>query len=189
MRATKHPSEETLALHAGGDLGPIARWRAERHLRQCELCQEEVAAFQGVRRMVSELSAVPEVPWNRMAAEMQANIRLGLAAGECVRQDQSPNEGLARFGGFRAAVALASVTVVVAAGLMLQKPAPRMPAGQMMLQATADGIQVSKGGEALGMMHDSAIKNVSYSANTQGSIGESYVDPVTGDVTMTRVGW
>src|ERR1035438_9630379 len=119
---------------------------------------------------------------------MQANIRLGLAAGECVRENRSPNEGLARFGGFRAVVALASVTMVVAAGLMLQRPAPRIPAGQMMLQATADGIQVSKGGEALSMMHDSAIKNVNYSANTQGSIGATFYDPVTGDVTMMKMG-
>jgi hypothetical protein len=39
------------------------------------------------------------------------------------------------------------------------------------------------------MKHDAAIRNVSYSANAQGSIGESYVDPLTGEVTMTRVSW
>jgi hypothetical protein len=196
MRAIQHPSEATLALHAGGDLGPIARWRTERHLKQCEVCQEEVAAFQGVRRMVSELPAMPEVPWNRLAAEMHANIRLGLAAGECVREMHPQGGSLARFTGMRAALALASLALVAAVGLLLQKPAPpvagaRTPAAvdQMMLRATADGIQVSQGNETLGMKHAAGIKNVSYSANTQGSIGESYVDPLTGDVTVTRVSW
>jgi anti-sigma factor ChrR (cupin superfamily) len=189
MRAKNHPSEATLALHAGGDLGPIARWRTERHLKQCEICQEEIAAFQGVRRMVSELSAIPEMPWNRMAAEMQANIRLGLAAGECVRENQPKIAGLLRFNGLRTGLALASMAMVVAAGLMLQKPAPLVAADRMMLQATANGIQVSQGSEALGMQHDAGIKNVSYSANAQGSLGETFVDPVTGDVTMRTVSW
>jgi hypothetical protein len=188
MRATKHPSEATLALHAGGDLGPIARWRTERHLRQCELCQEEVAAFQGVRQMVSDLSAMPEIPWNRLASEMQANIRLGLAAGECVREPQPVMTGLARFSGPRAILALASLTAVVAAGLILQRPTPA-PADRMMLQATANGIQVRQGSEVMGMTHDAGIRNVSYTANTQGSIGESFVDPVTGDVTVRSVSW
>lgn len=187
MKAIQHPSEATLALHAGGDLGRIARWRTERHLRQCEHCQEEVDAFQGIRRMVSELSAMPEIPWNRLAAEMHANIRLGLAAGECVRENQPRGESPAGFTALRAAFALASLAAVVGAGLMLQRPAPVM--AQTMLRATADGIQVSEGSETLGMRHAAEIKNVSYSANAQGSIGESYVDPVTGDVTMTRVSW
>ena len=80
----KHPDEATLALHAGGDLGLIARWRTNRHLSRCERCREEVAAFQGLREVLPDLAEMPEVPWNRLAAEMKANIRLGLAAGECV---------------------------------------------------------------------------------------------------------
>jgi anti-sigma factor RsiW len=187
MRAIKHPGEATLALHAGGDLGRIAQWRVERHLKQCETCQEEVAAFQGMRSMVADMSVMPEIPWNRLAAEMHANIRLGLAAGECVRENQPQREFRAPFTGFRAAIALASLTVVAAAVLVLHKPVPAVD--QMTLRATVDGIQVSQGSETLGMKHDAAIKNVSYSANAQGSIGESYVDPVTGDVTMTRVSW
>jgi hypothetical protein len=77
--------------------------------------------------------------------------------------------------------------VVVTAGLILRHP--QAARNQTVLQATADGIQLSQGGEALGMKHDAAIRNVSYSANAQGSIGESYVDPLTGEVTMTRVSW
>jgi len=187
MRATKHPSETTLALDAGGDLGPVARWRCARHLKRCPACREEVAAYRRTRRMVVDLSAMPEVPWSRLAAEMQANIRLGLEAGECVGGERAETEAVGRFWGLRAALAMASLAVVVAAGLILQRP----PAArnQTVLEATADGIQLSQGGEALGMQHGAATGNVSYSANAQGSIGESYVDPLTGDVTMTRVSW
>jgi anti-sigma factor ChrR (cupin superfamily) len=187
MIANRHPRETTLALHAGGDLGPIAAWRTARHLHRCQACREEIAAFRRTRRLVADLPAMPEIPWSRLEAEMQANIRLGLAEGECVGGQRAQTAGMARFAGLRAALALASLAVVVAAGLMLRHPpAARV---QTVLQATADGIQLSQGGEALGMKHDAAIGNVSYSANAQGSIGESYVDPLTGDVTMTRVSW
>ena len=174
MRATKHPSEAILALHAGGDLGPVARWRTRRHLRQCETCQDEVAAFQEVRRMVSELSEMPEVPWNRLSAEMHANIRLGLAAGECVRENEPIPSGWSLFTGARAAVAAASVAVLVAAGLMLQKPSP--VAGPV---KTSIVLQAASG----------SGKDVSYSANLQGSVADTSVDPLTGDVTVRGVSW
>jgi anti-sigma factor RsiW len=190
MRANQHPSETALALHAGGDLGPIARWRCARHIERCPQCREEIAAFRETRRTVADLadlSALPQVPWSRLAAEMQANIRRGLAAGEWVDAGQPAVETVARFNGFRAAVAMAGMAAVVGAALILVRPpAPR---NQTVLQATADGIQLSRGGEALGMNHGATTGNVSYSANAQGSIGESYVDPLTGDVTITRVSW
>jgi hypothetical protein len=187
MRAIKHPGETALALHAGGDLGPIARWRCARHLERCQGCREEVAAFRRTRQTVTDLSAMPEIPWSRLAAEMRANIHLGIEAGPCVGGEETRTVARAPFFGLRPALALASLVVAVAAGLMLQRP----PAArnQTVLEATADGIQLSRGGEALGMKHGAATGNVSYSANAQGSIGESYVDPLTGDVTMTRVSW
>ena len=53
----KHPSQEILALHAGGDLGWIARWRTARHLAGCEQCTAEVAAFDELRETLPEFSA------------------------------------------------------------------------------------------------------------------------------------
>src|SRR5471030_437473 len=89
-RKMTHPNQATLALHAGGDLRLWARWNTERHLSNCDLCRDEVAAFAGVREILPELAEIPEVPWNRLAAEMRANIRLGLAAGECIHAVQAP---------------------------------------------------------------------------------------------------
>jgi len=74
----KHPNQATLALHAGGDLGFFARWRTERHLAQCDRCRDEVDAFVATREIIPDLAEIPELPWNRLAAEMRANIRLGL---------------------------------------------------------------------------------------------------------------
>ncbi len=173
MRAIKHPSEKALALHAGGDLGPIARWRCARHLKRCEACREEIAAFQGSRRMAADLSNMPEIPWSRLAAEMQANIRLGLAAGECVGGEEAQTEAMpARFPGLRAAVAMASLAVVVAAGLMLQRPPA---AGNRAVPPAAAYAR-----------RDASIEEVTYSASAEGSTGDSFVDPVTGDVTIRR---
>src|SRR5258705_319284 len=89
-RNMKHPNQATLALHAGGDLGWWSSQRTERHVRRCERCRDDLSRFQSVREIASDLSEIPEIPWNRVAAEMKANIRLGLAAGECVRVEDHP---------------------------------------------------------------------------------------------------
>ena len=177
MRAIKHPSEAALALHAGGDLGPIARWRIQRHLRQCESCQDEVLAFQDVRRMVADLSALPDVPWARLSVEMQANIRLGLAAGECVRESDPRESGWKRFGGFRMVMAAASVAVVVGVGMLIERPIEK-PIANMQKSPAA----VSPVGS-----HDASLRSVSYSAT--GSMEETHVDSLTGYVTVTGGTW
>ena len=110
----KHPSQEILALHAGGDLGWMARWKTARHVAGCEECSAEVASFSELREELPELSQMPEVPWNRIAGEMRANIRLGLAAGECVRFSDRPLRDSPLFTGARATLAVASVLALMA---------------------------------------------------------------------------
>ena len=141
-------------MHAGGDLGWIARWRTARHLAGCEQCTSEVAAFDELRESLPELRQIPEVPWNRLATEMRANIRLGLIAGECVRSSGQPLRDGPLFTGARAAVALASVLALMVTGLMLEGPAPRMAkSSEPMVQATVNGIQRRSGDRAFGLMH------------------------------------
>jgi len=127
--------------------------------------------------MVAEWPAAPELPWEDLAAEMRANIRLRVAAGECEGGERPQTEGAARFTGWRAAMALASLAVVVAAGLLWRHPAPPVaPAG--------DGMAATEA--AAGGRRDPRIKDVTYSANADGSTGDSFVDPVTGYVTVRR---
>src|ERR1035438_4539812 len=113
----KHPNEAKLALHAGGDLGPIARWRTQRHLASCPECREEIARFGQLRQLLPSLDDSPELHCNRLAAEMRANIRLGLAAGECVRADERAGAG-SMWSSARVGVALASVALLLATGVV-----------------------------------------------------------------------
>jgi hypothetical protein len=186
-----HPNQATLALHAGGDLGLWARWNTQRHLSKCDLCRDEVAAFAGVREILPELAEIPEVPWNRLAAEMRANIRLGLAAGECVRPTHeslrdAPLRQSPLFTGARVAGAFAGIVVMVVTGLMLTHPSPVAGKEGPLVQATEDGIQIRAGGQAFRLMNVGA-KAVTYSASADGSMGARYVDPETGYVTINNV--
>jgi len=184
----KHPSSEILALYAGEDLGWVARWKTARHLAGCERCTAEVTAFSEFRESLTELNQMPEVPWNRIAAEMRANIRLGLAAGECVRS-QRPLFDSPLFTGARAAVAMASILALMVTGLMLERPVPRIArSNEPMVQATADGIQRRSGEQSFGLMHSGvSVKSVTYTVGAQGTLGARYTDPETGYVTMTKV--
>jgi len=183
-----HPNQSDLALYAGQDLGWFARWRTERHLARCQECRIQVRGFQSVSEELAGLNDLPAIAWNRLAAEMRANIRLGLAAGECVRDEPAP--GLpAWMSGARAVAACASVMALVAAGLFLQRPTPTAPAmasEKAVLRATASGIELDQGGQTLSLLHARAA-DVTYSAGAQGSIGAGYVDSDTGNVTINSV--
>jgi hypothetical protein len=184
----KHPSQATLALHAGGDLGAFARWRADRHLGRCEQCRDEFSAFAGLRDIVPELAEMPDVPWTRLSAEMKANIRLGLAAGECVRSGEVPLRH-SLFSGARVVVAVASVVALLVTGLMIERPLPRSNSPRFegaVVQATSDGIQVREGSQGLQLRHTGAT-HVLYSVGAQGSVRARYVDPETGNVTINNV--
>ena len=186
----KHPGEETLALFAGQDLDLFARWRTRRHLDRCERCRAEVAEFSALRHGVSDLSELPGVSWNRLAAEMKANIHLGLAAGECVR-DTRPGRLSVAFSGMRGAIACASVAVLLLAGLLLEKPAPPVQpeaaqSAGVSLRAIYDGIEVRAGEQAF-VLKNGPTENVTYSAGAQGSIGARFVDRNTGYLTINTV--
>ena len=181
----KHPSEATLALYAGGDLGLLSRWRTQRHLAGCEQCRGEIEALAGVRKEVAGLDELPEVSWNRLAAEMKANIRLGLAAGECVGGVEQP---AAVLGGLRAIAAYAAVALLLAAGVLLERPTPRVEG--VSVRATAEGIEVRDGEQAFGLLHGSARnaeEKVIYSVGAQGAMRARYVDSKTGYVTINTV--
>jgi hypothetical protein len=183
----KHPEQAILALHAGGDLGWFDAWKTARHVARCGDCRDEVAGYQGMREMLPELNEEPAVSWNRIASEMRANIRLGLVAGECVRQAEAPvGEGFL-FNGARAAIALAGVLALVVTGVVLERPRPSVMSAQVpMLESTVDGIQKRAGDQGFALMHAGA-SGVIYTVGTQGTMGARYVDPKTEYVTMTKV--
>ncbi len=81
-----HPGEIELALFAGGDLGFRDRWRLRKHLQSCEHCRSELEVLRyGSERLRSLSDELPDgVNWTRLSQEMTGNIRVGLAACECV---------------------------------------------------------------------------------------------------------
>jgi hypothetical protein len=182
-----HPSQSVLALYAGKDLGWFARWRAERHLAGCRQCRDEVETFASLRDDLAGQNELPALSW-RLAAEMKANIRLGLAAGECVRGEQGAAP-LAWLSGGRALAACASVMALLVAGMFLERPTPPLQpvAGDSaVLRATANGIELNQGGQTLSLLQGPAEK-VTYSAGAQGSMRARYVDSDTGNVTINNV--
>jgi hypothetical protein len=146
-----------------------------------------VAAHAEFRETLPELKELGEIKWNRLAAEMQANIRLGFSAGECVRESAPVVRAAPLFSGARAAFAVASVILLTVTGVMLQGLGPRPArANEAMVQATVNGIQSRNGNQAFGLMH-SGVSRVTYMAGAQGTMGARYTDPETGNVTMTKV--
>jgi len=182
----RHPDENILALHSSGDLGWFAGWRTERHLARCARCREEVSGFREMREALPEMAGLPDVPWNRIAAEMRANIRLGLAAGECVGQfaEDVPSP---LFGKARAVLAVAAVFTLLVTGLVLERPSPSgATAREPVAMAIDNGIEMRAGDQGFGLMHAGA-RNVITTVSAEGTMGARYVDPQSGYVTMTKV--
>ena len=183
-----HPTQSVLALYAGQDLGWFARHRTERHLARCQECRLQVRAFANMSEELASLNDLPAIPWNRLAAEMKANIRLGLAAGECVRTN-APVYSFAWMSGVRATVACACVALLLAVGMFLQRPTPApqdMAGTDAVLRSTANGIELNQGGQTLSLLHVRS-GNVTYSAGAQGSMRAGYIDSDTGNVTIDNV--
>ncbi len=186
-----HIETSLLALYAGGDLPFHRRWFVSLHLGRCDRCRGKVAEFRREREWFQD--AGDELPggvrWDRLAGEMKANIQVGLAAGECVSQAE-PEPKPQRLG-WRTAAALASITVVVVSGWWLHMPTPSRVAssfdpGDVVLEATADGIEVRQQGES-GMTLLHAAQPVMVSVSVEGSMAARFVDDETGMVTINNV--
>lgn len=207
----RHVKETDLALFASGDLSLWQRAGVHLHVRQCERCREAVKEFRADARALRDAAAqLPEgVDWVRLSAEMTANIRVGLEAGECVAPRRLRKSIPASIPERWRPVALASgVAVVLSAVLVgawwLNVPAQDTQAlnramhsiwhGRQavadergaVIEASSEGIELRKDGGALGVSQDAA-RLMTVSVSTQGSASAHYVDQDTGQVTITSV--
>lgn len=183
-----HPGENDLALLAGGEAGRIQRFLLERHLSGCADCQVKVAEYRSLRAELGELE-LPDVNWNFLAADMRANIRLGLEAGACV----GPKRGLNRVHP-PLAVAFASVLVIIGASLFVREFRPlRSLTGSAVvdeatpvLRLTESGVELRSGRSSLTLKnHYGDATNQTVSA--RGDIGTRNIDGETGSVTINNV--
>jgi hypothetical protein len=181
----KHPDESGLALLAGGETGRIHRFFLERHLRNCENCQDKVAQFHDLRSQLAEVES-PEVSWNFLAAEMRANIRLGLEAGACVRTTHVSKSWTPRL-----AVAFTGLLVLVGASFFLtdaklQHPGNVVEAATPVLQPTGSGIELRKGRDSFTFLGRQGVRT-DQTVSAQGVIQARYINGETGSVTINNV--
>jgi hypothetical protein len=205
----KHASQADLALYSTGDLAPWRRPWIGLHVARCEQCLQQIDAYRAGRERVRALG--DELPagvrWDRLSAEMAANIRVGLAAGECVAP-RAPKHTVPT--GWRVAGAIAGFCALLVVAWWLNMPAAQtasleramkaiangrewqarqmlgLDEGSSLVQASADGIELRENGSALTLSRK-GVRPVSVSLNTQGSARARYVDADTGQVTITSV--
>ena len=183
----KHPSESSLALFAGGELGWLRRWTIGRHVDGCNECRRDVGEFSDIRANATALGDLPDVSgvsWDRLAAEMKANIRLGLEAGECITRRREPR---VIFSG-RALAACVSLAALLVVSVFLERPQPRLAEIKIsdpVLETSGSGIQVKDGEQGM-MLLNTRARDVNYAA-TGSTMRARYVDADTGYVTINNV--
>jgi len=197
--SNQHPFDSELALFAGGDLRGWERMKTSLHVRSCETCRANVEVFRCDQRQLSDSAneLPPGLNWDRLAAEMTANIRVGLAAGECV----APARVAAPTGwNWKPVAAFAGLTFVFGAAWWLNvpvrdgevlgkaflfSPAVREEHGPV-VEASSKGIEFRENGSAMGVSTSDA-RPVATSVSFGGSASARYVDDDTGQVTITTV--
>lgn len=208
-----HPFESELALHASGDLSGWEWFKTAMHLRNCADCRARLEAFRLDRkRLVDSTDDLPPgVKWDRLAAEMTANIRVGLAAGECV---SSPSERLSRpaagwtfwnDGRWKPIGAVAALAMVFSMAWWLNLSGDSAAMGKVwnrivshevsvapepdhgpVLAVSPEGIEFRENGSTMGVS-GGITQPASVSVSFSGSASARYVDNDTGQVTITTV--
>jgi len=185
-----HPSESKLALYAGRDLGLWERFRISRHLYHCERCQRHLEELASVREwMGAQAEDMPVgVNWDDLAAEMRANIRLGIAAGQCVAEPVRPKASLSRW---RTPALVSPVLLILVAGwILLSLNPPLKPVAayrhDVVLQAGAGGIGLEKDGRGFSLPAPQG-EGVIASVRGETAVRSRYVDPDTGQMMITHV--
>jgi hypothetical protein len=210
MRAN-HPTETELALYSGDDLGAWQRWRIRRHVSSCSECRREVAAYRdGLAAICETGSEMPgHVNWPRLSQEINGNIRVGFAAGECIAGFEKTLRPRSPQLVFHTSMVLAGVMVLAIASLFLRLSkddrtqlasrlgqirwerigwikSPSLAPDAVVLEAGPTAIEVKANGRALSLLHPRSDGGT-VSINMQDSAGVRYVDADSGQVTTNRV--
>jgi len=210
----KHLEQSRIALLAGGELGRVERWLAQRHIARCPECRAELAGFCLAANDLRELAeAMPELPnnlnWSRLAQEITGNIRVGLAAGEAIALFDKPAPSRRRLG-WNAALVILGATLVFGVAFWTSLPPQQAEhllaslkrirterigtvihsgaatSEEALVEASSAGIQVKENGRTLSLMQPRS-DGATVSVSMQGSAGVRFVDADTGQVTTNKV--
>lgn len=184
---SSHPGERDLALYSSGDLSPLHRLRVAWHVRSCRECESEIRSMKALTSALrSHVAAVPSgLNWDRLAAEMTANIHVGLEAGECVGPAATKPERI----GWRAAFVMAGMTVVLIGAWWLNPPRGREIVARhapIEMGTAPGGIELKENGSALMLLHTRGQQSPII-ISTPGSLRARFVDQDTGQVTINNV--
>jgi len=192
----KHPSIESLALCAGGELPFFQKWATRRHVHGCDVCQSEVRAFlEASRAAAQETEVMPDgVHWESLAAEMRANIHLGLEASEAISAYKPAEPPVmpslswhtVALGG---AVACVAMFLYWNAALRKQEQlaALRAPA-PIVVNASMEGVEISDGARGLSLTNPkNSQSDVLVTVSTSGAAATRYVDQDSGQITVNNV--
>lgn len=100
--------EQTIALYAGGDLGRLRRWRADRQLARCPQCRAAVSDYAQVLDELARARPVPEIDFDALAH----NVRVAATQSRPVRSAQAGWRWRAAAGAGLAAVALGMLVLI-----------------------------------------------------------------------------
>lgn len=198
----RHPGDIDLALYSGGDLPFWRRWRIAAHIARCPGCRSEVEAYRvaaGEARRAADL--MPEdVDWERLSQEMTGNIRVGLAAGQCV----APLADKRRTARWVPALVMGGLVILISGAWVLNMPpsdmralghaiksvwnapapVPSVEPGPV-LEVTSSGVELRENGSSLTMAP--GAQPVTVTMSMQGTARARYVDADTGQVTIASV--
>jgi anti-sigma factor RsiW len=208
MSSTQHIAETDLALYVSGDLSLLRRVSVRFHSRNCDRCHSLIEKYRADRSRVKEIvDQMPEgLNWDRMASEMTANIRVGLAAGECVARPRKDRRQL-RVNWRPAAITAGGIALLSVAWLLnmpagttqelgramsaimhgrgsVTVPNPDYDSGPIVV-ATQQGIELHDRNNLMGGSQDA--RPVAVTVSFQGSASERHVNADTGQMTITSV--
>ena len=176
-------------------------------------CRGEVKAYRDNLAAIHRTGGaeIPgQVNWQRLSQEMTGNIRVGLAAGECIAGFEKTIRPRSSRLAFHSAMVIAAVMVLSVSSLWLRlsqdernqlfsnlgrirwermfRPLRPSPLGQdaVVLEAGPTEIEVKANGRALSLTHPRSDGGT-VSINMQDSAGVRYVDADSGQVTTNRV--
>ena len=171
----RHPGENDLALFAGGELGPMARWRIEGHLGECARCREAVTEFFELRSRVMDLAEAPQADWSTMSAAIHRRL-------DAERARPAPV-----WVGRPAWAGAAALVILVAAGLYVNY-AMQTPAGRVSLDATAGSVELRVGDQQVLTLLSAPRQETQVSWRVSaGAVSARYVDADTGNITVNNV--
>lgn len=178
-------SDKDRALLAGNDAGLLPRLKAALASR---ISPRQERADDGFGRILDELPRFRELPeyfaWDDLAAEMKANILVGLEAGEVVR-----SRPVAAPLGWKTAVTFAGIAFLIVSGYWLglsghllrsEKPQTAI------LEAHPGGLELQTRETALTVIYSRESGQQVLSGGL-GGIRADYVDEETGQLTVAHV--